>query len=98
MEKEQIPGLTSAHQIVMQDGQYQIKTLKPLKIEDSIYYVETTKDVTDIFKFREGQFRLFRQILTGLVLLIAVVVMMRWESLRRTSIIWRTSWRHRSIS
>ena len=98
VEKEQIPGLTSAHQIVMQDGQYQIKTLKPLKIEDSIYYVETTKDVTDIFKFREGQFRLFRQILTGLVLLIAVVVMMRWESLRRTSIIWRTSWRHRSIS
>ena len=76
VEKKRIPGLASAHKVVMQAGQYQIKTLKPLKIEDSIYYVETTKDVTDIFKFREGQFRLFRQILTGLVLLIAVAVMM----------------------
>lgn len=76
VEKEQIPGLASAHKVVMQAGRYQIKTLKPLKIEDSIYYVETTKDVTDIFKLREGQFQLFRQILTGFILLIAMAVMM----------------------
>lgn len=76
VEKERIPELTFAHKVVRQAGQYQIKTLNPLIIEDSIYYVETTKDVTDIYEFREEQFQLFRQILTGLVLLIAVVVMM----------------------
>lgn len=70
----QIAENTASYQVIPYKEQYYVQTGMMVKVLDRVLYLETMKDVTEVFKERELGFAVYRRV-TLLMLLVSAVVM-----------------------
>lgn len=71
---EQIDDQNRIYKVIREDGRYYVQTGMQITALDRILYLETMKDVTDVFEERTRSFSVYRQMML-LVLVICAIVM-----------------------